>query len=333
LALGVVFLLAGCHKAPQAFHDGAKAETAQNYDEALKGYNDALKQHPNDARYKLKDYQMRFEASQQHVKRGIAFLEQQQNQQALAEFQTALAIDPSSMVAKQEVEYTQRLIAAAQPPALPAQPSQAPAPGSPTAKPENSVAAPAAPEDGGLLEEPPALAPLSKEPVSLKMTADARMAFKTIGKLAGVNVIFDPDFQDKKISVDLINVTIQQALNVACVEGKAFWKPVSSNIILVLPDTPGKRKEQEEQVLKKIYLQHTQSAQEITDITTGLQQMLELRHVQALPRDNAILIRDTPAKILLASKLIQDSDRGKAEMVIQISVLQVRRDRARSLGI
>ncbi|HEV8493549.1 MAG TPA: cohesin domain-containing protein [Candidatus Angelobacter sp.] len=336
LALGVVFLLAGCHKAPQAFHYGAKAETAQNYDEALKGYNDALKQHPNDARYKLKDYQMRFEASQQHVKRGIAFLEQQQNQQALAEFQTALAIDPSSMVAKQEVEYTQRLIAATQPqvsPALPAKPSQAPAPAGPTAKPENPVAAPAAQEDGGLLEEPPALAPLSKEPVSLKMTADARMAFKTIGKLAGVNVIFDPDFQDKKISVDLINVTIQQALNVACVEGKAFWKPVSSNIILVLPDTPGKRKEQEEQVLKKIYLQHTQSAQEITDITTGLQQMLELRHVQALPRDNAILIRDTPAKILLASKLIQDSDRGKAEMVIQISVLQVRRDRARSLGI
>ena len=141
LALGVVFLLAGCHKAPQAFHDGAKAETAQNYDEALKGYNDALKQHPNDARYKLKDYQMRFEASQQHVKRGIAFLEQQQNQQALAEFQTALAIDPSSMVARQEVEYTQHLIAAAQPhgsPVLPAHPSQAPAPASPPATATNT---------------------------------------------------------------------------------------------------------------------------------------------------------------------------------------------------
>src|SRR5215831_19132154 len=156
LALGVMFLLAGCHKAPQAFHDGAKAETAQNYDEAQKGYNDALRQHPNDARYKLKDYQMRFEASQQHVKRGIAFLEQQQNQQALAEFETALAINPSSMVANQEVEYTQRLIAAAQPPASPAQPAKLAATAGPTAKPENPVAAPAAQEDGGLLEEPPA---------------------------------------------------------------------------------------------------------------------------------------------------------------------------------
>ena len=336
LALSVAFLVAGCHKAPQAVQDPAKAETAENYDEALRGYGEALKQHPKDVRYKLKDYQMRFEASQQHVKRGIAFLEQQQNQQALAEFQTALAIDPSSMVAKQEVEYTERLIASTRPQSAPAQRAQPqPAPSGAAPGSENSASAPetVTSGEGGLLEAPPALAPLSKEPVSLKMTADARMAFKTIGKLAGVNVIFDPDFQNKEVSVDLVNVTIQQALSVACVESKAFWKPVSSNIILVLPDTPGKRKEQEEQVLKKIYLQHVQSAQEIADITTGLQQMLELRHVQAVPRDNAILIRDTPAKILLASRLIQDSDRGKAEMVIQISVLQVRRDRARSLGI
>ena len=66
---------------------------------------------------------------------------------------------------------------------------------------------------------------------------------------------------------------------------------------------------------------------------TSLQQMLELRHVQAVPRDNAILIRDTPSKIRLASRLIRDSDRGRPEVVVQISVLQVRRDRARSLGI
>jgi general secretion pathway protein D len=322
-ALGVA-MLAGCHKGAQAFQSGAKAETVQNYDEPVRNSDQALKANPKDARNKLNNYQVHFEASQLHVKRGIDFLQQQQNQQALVEFQTALALDPSSMVARQEIEYTQRLLAVA-PPGAPS--SQQPSANA--AQP--GVIAP--PNGTGLMESPPTLAPLSRDPVSLKMSAEARLVFKTIGKLAGMNVIFDPDFQDKKINVDLINVTIQQALNVACVEGKAFWKPVSSNIILVLPDTPGKRKEQEEQVLKKIYLQHTQTPQEITEITTGLQQMLELRHVQAVPRDNAILIRDTPAKILLATRLIADSDRGKPEVVIQISVLQVRRDRARSLGI
>jgi general secretion pathway protein D len=336
-ALGVVIALAGCMKGPQAYEGNAKNTTVENYDATVRTTEQALKQNPKDARVKIKDYQVRFEASQLHIKRGIDFLQQQQNQQALVEFQTALAIDPSSMIARQEIEYTQRLLAAAPPsppaqPITPAQPGQQPPA---AAQPSPSPAQPAAnavPESG-LMEAPPTLAPLSRDPVSLKMSAEARTVFKTIGKLAGVNVIFDPDFQDKKINVDLINVTIQQALNVACVEGKAFWKPVSSNIILVVPDTPGKRKEQEEQVLKKIYLQHTQSPQEIAEITTSLQQMLELRHVQAVPRDNAILIRDTPAKILLANRLIQDSDRGKPEVVIQISVLQVRRDRARSLGI
>jgi general secretion pathway protein D len=195
------------------------------------------------------------------------------------------------------------------------------------------AAMPAKSEDTSLMETPPALAPLSKEPVTLKMSAEARVVFRTIGKLAGVNVIFDPEFQDKKINVDLVNVTIQQAMKVASVESKSFWKPVSTNIILVMPDTPQKRKEQEEQILQKIYLEHTQTAQELTEILTSVQGMLELRHVQALPRENAILVRDTPAKVQLASRLIRDSDRGRAEVVVQISVLQVRRDKARSLGI
>jgi general secretion pathway protein D len=335
-----VVALAGCYKSQQAFQSGAKAEIAQNYDEAAKAYEQAVKKDSKDTQSRMKSYQMRFEAAQLHVRRGMQFLEQQQNQQAFAEFQTAVAIDPSSMLARQELEYTQRLLGpqAAQPQPSQPQPSQPdknaalPAPNQPQGAPPPAGAGTAA-DESGLMETPPALAPLSREPVSLKMTADARTVFRTIGKLAGVNVIFDPDFQDKKVSVDLINVTIQQALNVACVEGKAFWKPVSSNIILVLPDSQGKRKEQEEQVLQKIYLQHTQTPQEITEIANALQQMLELRHVQALPRDNAILIRDTPAKLLLASKLVHDSDRGKAEVVVQISVLQVRRDRARSLGI
>lgn len=323
IAMCTALGLAGCHKGPQAFRAATKAEAAQNYDEAAKEYGKALKKHPQDPSLAIKNYDVRFEAAQLHVKRGLQYLEQQQTQLALTEFETALAIDPSSMVASQELEYTRQLAASQtgpdKKPGAPVQPQTGPAP--------------PATDEAALMETPPALIPLSREPVSLKMSAEANMVFRTIGKLAGVNVIFDPDFQDKKITIDLINVTIEQALNVVCVESKAFWKPVSSNIVLVLPDTQGKRKEQEEQVLQKIYLQHTQTAQEITEIATGLQQMLELRHVQPVPRDNAILIRDTPAKVLLATKLVRDSDRGKAEVVVQISVLQVRRDRARSLGI
>jgi general secretion pathway protein D len=329
-ALLLALVAAGCMKGKQAYQHAEKAETAGNYDSALKDYQAALKTDPQNARYKLKTYQMRFEASQFHVGQGLKHLEQKENEAALKEFETALEIDPSSMVAKQELEYTRKLMGAAAPAASVSGNTSAP-PSASASGPK--PAAPAPQEAGGFINKPPSLAPLSREPVTLKMNEDARIVFRTIGKLAGVNVVFDPDFPDKKISIDLVNVTIQQALQVACVEAKAFWKPVTSNIILVLPDNSAKRRQEEEQILKKIYLEHTQTPQELTEIATGVQQMLELRHVQPVARDNAILIRDTPDKILLASRLIQDSDRGRAEVVVQISVLQVRRDRARSLGI
>jgi general secretion pathway protein D len=315
--------LLGCPKSKQAFDRGTKAETIENYDAALTEYQQALKNDPQNAKYKLKAYQMRFEAAQFHVRQGIKHLEQHENQLALSEFETALKIDSSCMLCRQELEYTRQLLGSPAPP----QPSPTPAPAASAPTGDSGA------QTGALLQQPPSLNPVSREPVTLKMFEDARIVFRTIAKLAGVNVIFDPDFPEKKISVDLVNVTIQQALQVACVEAKAFWKPVTSNIILVLPDTSAKRRQEEEQILKKIYLQHAQTPQELTEMTTGLQQILELRHVQAVPRDNAILIRDTPDKILLASQLIQDSDRGRAEVVVQISVLQARRDRARSLGI
>ena len=302
----------GCQKSQAAFKTGAKAEAIHNYDQALEGYSKAAKKSPRDAQSELKEHEMRFEAAQMHVSNGLNYLRDRQTQLALKEFQTALEIDPSSGIARQELEYTQRLLAA-------------------EAAAEKSNSGGAA--DADLIEAPPALVPLSREPISLKLNADSRTVFRTIGKLAGVNVVFDPEYQERKISVDLVNVTIHQALSAACIEGKAFWKPVSSNIIKVMPEAPQKRKEEEEQVLQKIYLEHVQTAQELTEITTSLQQMLELRHVQAVPHDNAILVRDTPAKVLLASRLIRDSDRGRPEVLVQISVLQVRRDRARSLGI
>ncbi len=319
-ALVSALLCTGCAGKKPIAAAGQNPSNTQDYDAALAQSEQAHRKQPKDAQGQLRLYQLRQEAAEFHIKQGLHFLERHENQKAAVEFEAALRSDPSSMLARQELDYTRQLIASDTPST--AANTQA----VPSGKP--------AQEKGTLLDSPPTVHTLSQEPLTLKMNEDARTVFRTIGKLAGLNVVFDPEFPDnKKISIDLTNVTIQQALQVACVEAKAFWKPVTSNIIMVLPDNGAKRRQEEEQILKKIYLQHTQTAQELTEITTAIQQMLELRHVQPVPRDNAILIRDTPDKIFLANRLIQDSDRGKAEVVVQISVLQVRRDKARSLGI
>jgi general secretion pathway protein D len=331
ITICVVYTLAasvGCHKEALLQHS-QRPDLNPKYDGADEGHPPTDPQDAKNARLKLKSYRARFEAAQFHVRQGVKHLEQHENQLALGEFETALKIDPSCLLARQELDYTKQLLVAALP-----QPSHSPGEdNTASVMPNVASSAGGTKESSELMQKPPALNPFSREPITLKMLEDSRTVFRTLGKLAGVNVIFDPEFPEKKINIDLANVTIQQALHVACIEAKAFWKPVTSNIILVLPDTTAKRKQEEEQVLEKVYLHHAQTPQELTEMSTSLQQMLELRHIQPVPRDNAILIRDTPDKILLASRLIKDSDRGRSEVVVQISVLQARRDRARSLGI
>ena len=70
----------------------------------------------------------------------------------------------------------------------------------------------------------PAPAP---SPISMKATNDSKAVFEAIGKLAGLTVIFDPDFTSRRISVELTNVTLEQALNISALQSKAFWRPVT----------------------------------------------------------------------------------------------------------
>ncbi len=316
LALCVALLLAGCGKGKSEFNAGKKAEVLEDYDTALVHYERALKADPLNTEYRLKATRMRFEAGQAHVEKGQKLRADGELQMALAEFQKAAAIDPASAVAAQELQATVDLIAeaAAPPPAAGAAP-------------------PAKPERKPLMAEPPQLKPLSRDPINLKITNEARIVFETIGKLAGLTVVFDPEFQGRRINTELTNVTLEQALDVAALQSKAFWKPVTSNIIFVTTDSVQKRKDFEEYVVRTFYLNNTIAAQDLTEVVNALRQILDLRKVQQINAQNAIVIRDTVDKIRVAEKILSDIDKAKPEVVVQVSVLQARRDRARDLGI
>ena len=108
---------------------------------------------------------------------------------------------------------------------------------------------------------------------------------------------------------------------------------MTSNIIFVIPDQPQKRKDYEEEIVKTFYLHNTVLPQELTEIITTIRQLLDLRRVQQINAQNAIVIRDTPDRVLLAGKIIDDIDKAKPEVVIQVGILQASTDRLRNLGI
>jgi general secretion pathway protein D len=308
--------LTACSHGNQEFNEGKKAEAIQDYDTAVVHYQRALKADPTSVDYKLKLDRMRFEASQSHVEHGQKLVQQGDLQLALAEFQKAMLIDPSSPVAQQETQKTLDAIAAKQTAAAPP-----PAPAAPPSE---------APQ---VMVGPPALKPLSRAPINLKMTNDVKMIYDTVAKLAGLTVVFDPDLATRRISVELTDVTIEQALDIISLQAKAFWKPVTNEIIFVAPDQAQKRRDYEEEVVRTIYLQNTILPQDLTEIVNALRQLLDLRRVQQFNGQNAIIVRDTPDKVMLAEKIIQDIDKPKPEVVIEFEVLQTDRNRMRDLGI
>src|SRR5438552_623283 len=315
LCVGFGLLAAGCPKGKPDFTQGKKAEALQDYDAAFNFYQKAAKADPYNASYKIKLNRARFEASELHVKRGVELRNQGNLPGAAGEFQRALAIDPGSPIADQELRKTVEMIA------------------------EKTRAADAAAElptdsnEQPLASMPPEIKPLSRAPINYKASSDAKVVFDTIGKLAGLTVVYDPDFPARRITVDLVNVTLEQALEIVSLESKAFVKPVTENIIFVIPDQPQKRRDYEEQVVKTFYISNTIQPQDLTEIVTGLRQLLDLKRIQQLNSQNAIIVRDTPDKLLLAEKIIHDIDKAKPEVVVQVEVLEARTDRLRDLGI
>src|SRR5439155_15175046 len=184
-----------------------------------------------------------------------------------------------------------------------------------------------------LASAPPELKPLSNAPVNLKMVNDVKIIFDTIGKFAGLTVTYDPDFPARRISVDLNNLTLQQALDIVCMQSKTFWKPITENIIFIAQDTTQKHKDYDEQLVETFYLSNTVQSQDLTEIANGLRQVLNLTKVQQLNSQNAIIVRDTPDNLAIARKLLKDIDKAKPEVVVQIEVLSASTERLRDLGI
>jgi len=309
-------LAAGCPKTTQQYNAGQKAENLQDYDSALAYYQKALAGDPRNASLRIRVDQMRFEAGESHIKKGLALREKGDLQGAAAEFQHASTIDPSSPVALQEFRRTLDQINELA-----------------HKQDQQAIDMVDSGSDSELASSAPELKPLPNTSISLKMTNDVKIIFDTIGKLAGITITYDPDLPARRISVDLNNLTLQQALDIVCLQSKTFFKPITENIIFVAQETTQKHKDYDEQLVETFYLANTVQSQDLTEITNGLRQVLNLTKVQQLNSQNAIIVRDTADKLAIARKLLKDIDKAKPEVVIQVEVLSASTDRLRDLGI
>jgi len=312
----IATLPAAADKAKSLYLKGKDAEARQNYEQAYDFYKQAYGLKPQDTSYRASYERLRFLAGASHVHRGQLLREAGRFDEALVEFQKAVEIDPASAIARQEVLHTQQLIDLTK-----------------AMGPKASAHAPTVDKRVQEAAGPVELAPIQNIPITIKATQDSKVIYETVGRLAGINVLFDPDYTSRQIRVDLNSVSLEEALEIIAMESKTFWRPVTPNTVFIASDNPAKRKELEQNVVKTLYMANLSQPTELQDVVNALRQILEISRLQPLPSESAIIIRGTPDQIALAEKLVNDLDRSKPEVIVDVAIMQISRNKARTLGI
>ncbi len=302
---------------------GQAAEIREDYDAAYEAYRQAHEKKPSDLRYTTHLDRMRFLAATQHIDRGRVLRQSGDYAGAITQFMRAAEIDKSNQAAQQEIERTQR----EQPPPGLTGPAAVAA--------EEQMSQQRATLDAiGSIAPPIELKPVSNDPITLHAVEDVKNIYQAIGKLAGLNVLFDPDYNSKRIPIDLTNVTLADALRIVGTVANTFYKPVTANTIFVAQNTRTKRTDLEELAVQTFYLSNSSQPNDGNEILTGLRLLLDPSvKLYLVPSQNAIVMRATTDQLLLAQKLINDFDRARPEVVVDVAILEVNRDKIRNLGI
>lgn len=320
---------AGNRKGERLLNEGKKAEARGDLDTALEYYERALAADPSDAAYLLHLRRARFAAAQRHVSAGQKLRGEGKLEEALVEFRKAFVIDPGSSIAEQELRRTNQMI---------------------DREKKKGKAGEAEPERGltdaeqarrealgraARMLEAPELKPVTRRISGLKIVNQtARVMYETVGKLAGINVLFDADFQDtRRFTLDLNQLALDEALDYVSLVTKTYYKPLSRNTIFVTQDNPTKRRDYEEHVTRIFYLQNAYNNQELTEIVTAMRTVTDLRKVFPINSQFAIVARGTAAQMALAEKVLLDLDKAKPEVVVDVMVMEANRTRTRDLAL
>lgn len=313
----LALLLSGC-AASMAFHDGNKAAKGGDWDAAVGHFRSAVQEDPDKPEYKIALQRAMIEASLLHIAAGKAFEEKGQLDAALREFHRASEYDPSNRELAAHVnEIDHRLMAQIE--------ANRPKPAIDSMR-----------ERARQMRPEPTLNPASREPLDLHFTGSVRDLLKFIGSASGINITFTSDYRDPpQISLDLSGVTLEQALQQVLSVNGFFYKVLNERTILVIPDTAQNRSKYEEMVVRTFYLSHA-DAQDVVQLLNAVMRVPGVPLVPAFfanKNQNSITVRASAPLVTIMERLIEQNDRPRAEIIMDVQILEVSRQRAKQFGL
>jgi general secretion pathway protein D len=286
---------------------------AENYDRAVLLFSRAVAGRPDNTRYKVALSRAKIKAAQEHFQKGLAYVQAKRWDAAIAEFQQVVVLDPSHQYAANELNKALTEWASL----------QKQDDGGLDALKKKARAAPG--------RAAPTLNPASNIPIVLRFKDETiKKIYDALSKASGINFIYDERLDlNKKISIDLADVTFEQALETLMTMNKHFFKIWDENTILIADDNQQKHKEYDDLVIQTFYLSNA----DVKDVQVLLRTLLDARQLAQNDRLNAITIRDTPSRVAVAQKIIEANDKSRSELIVDIELLEINRTLLQNLGI
>lgn len=169
------------------------------------------------------------------------------------------------------------------------------------------------------------------KPVTLELRdANVKVVFEALSRATGINFVLDKDIKpDTKASVFVKKMPVEDAIDMVLASNGLQKKVLSATSVLVYPATQQKTKDYQDLLIRNFYFSNT-SAKQCADM---LRTILKVRDVFVDERLNMLVLRDRPEVLVLAEKMIRAQDIADPEVMLEIEVLEVTRNKIQQLGI
>ena len=310
IALGVL----ACNAGSSAHRKGRDAAQRGDRDAAVVFYTRAVNEDPSNIEYRLGLERALVDAGAYHVQQGQKHIAAEELEQAVEEIQFALQLDPSNRYAVGLLEETRERLAerrAAQEDAIDFEERRRRA--------------------RELFGQRPILEPSSTAPIQLKFAEDTSLQkiFEVLSKLSGINVLFDESFRDKRVTVDLVDVSFEETLDKLVLINRLFYKVVDSSTIIIIPDNAQKHRQYDDLVLRTFFIVNA----EVNTIANMLRTIAGIQRVQPNPELKAITVRATLDQVAVADRIIELNDKTKSEILLDIEILEINRNKMIEYGL
>jgi general secretion pathway protein D len=316
-AVVVALSLTGC-AASLAYRQGRDQARKGNWDAAVARLTKAVAHSPDNVRYRMALDDASAQAGRQHAETGRQLMAAGELDRAREEFEIANKFDPVNTAIAAALEDARGRIRRRED----------------DARERLDKDAAVARARAGRFPAPE-LSPRSQKPISLRFNdASLKLVFETLGKVGGVNILFDPDFKDKQVTFSPGNVTFKEALEQLTFVNRFFYKVVDANTLIVIPDTQPKHKTYDDQFVRTFYLRNIDDKEGVTAIGAAIQKILGAGAKQHPdPQLGAITVMGTAGQLAVAEKVIAAHDKPRGEVLVEVRIIEVNRNKMRNYGI